>query len=31
LDRGFKPEEKDEEGNIIEDNEIGEEKEDFDK
>ena len=31
LDRGFKPEEKDEEGNIIEDAEIAEEKEDFDK
>jgi hypothetical protein len=31
LDRGFKPEEKDEEGNVVEDNEIGEEKEDFDK
>ena len=31
LDRGFKPEEKDEEGNIIEDAEIAEEKEDFDR
>ena len=31
MDRGFKPEEKDEDGNVIEDAEILEDKEDFDK
>ena len=31
LDRGFKPEEKDEDGNVVEDAEIMEDKEDFDR
>jgi len=31
LDRGFKPEEKDEDGNVLEDAEITDEKEDFDR